>query len=129
VQENNTLEQAKKDQAAGKSPSTQAGRVLLEKRCTTFAKASMVLVTTQQATAIGLSKAPRAGITLAAPKKGKTSAEVRREVAARSPQGAGRPLSAMLARGLSRTQAGTINDKRRSRSKARKTESGIGSRS
>ena len=38
MQENNTLEQAKKDQAAGKSPSTQAGRVLLEKRCTTFAK-------------------------------------------------------------------------------------------
>jgi hypothetical protein len=104
VPENNTLEQQRENQ------STQAGEFVREEMYH-VRESKHGARSTKQATAIGLSKARRAGVTLAAPKKGKTSAEMRRKAGARSPQGLDcareGPLSEMLARGLRRTQAGT----------------------
>jgi len=67
-----TLERAKKDKAEGKAASTQAGE---------FVREEMVHIregkhgarSPQQAIAIGLSKARRAGVDLPPPRKGKTS--------------------------------------------------------
>jgi hypothetical protein len=74
--EKSTIERAKQDTESGKSPSTQAGEFVREEihhvREGVHGARSV-----QQAIAIGLSKARRAGVKLPAPKKG--SSAIRRQ--------------------------------------------------
>ena len=76
--EKETIERAKQDEAGGKSPSTQAGEFVREEihhvREGVHGARSV-----QQAIAIGLSKARRAGVRLPPPKKGAGSGAVRRQ--------------------------------------------------
>ena len=76
--EENAIERARKDAEQGKSASTQAGEFVREEidhvREGVHGARSM-----QQAIAIGLSKARRAGVKLPAPKKGKTTNAVRKQ--------------------------------------------------
>ncbi len=78
--EKETRERAKADKREGKSPSTQAGEYVHEEiehvRAGKHGARS-----TKQAIAIGLSKARRAGVKLAAPKKGKASSKTRKQAA------------------------------------------------
>src|SRR5262249_11246509 len=75
--EKKTLERAKRDKEEGMSPSTQAGEFIREE-IHHVREGKHGARSTKQAIAIGLSKARRAGVKLAAPKKGRASAEVRR---------------------------------------------------
>jgi hypothetical protein len=67
-----TLERAQEDAREGKSPSTQAGEFVKEEM-DHIREGKHGARSPQQAIAIGLSKARRAGVKLAPPKKGKTS--------------------------------------------------------
>jgi len=72
-----TLSRARKDKASGKSASTQAGEFVRE-TIDHVRQGKHGVRSTKQAIAIGLSKARRAGVKLAAPAKGKTSASTRK---------------------------------------------------
>jgi hypothetical protein len=76
--EESVIKKAKKDAEQGKSASTQAGEFVREEihhvREGVHGARSV-----QQAIAIGLSKARRAGVKLPAPKKGRASSAVRRQ--------------------------------------------------
>ena len=72
--EKETLERAAEDKAEGKSASTQAGEFVREE-IEHIREGKHGARSAKQAIAIGLSKARRAGVKLAAPKKGKASAE------------------------------------------------------
>ena len=76
--EKETLERAKKDEQEGKAPSTQAGEFVREEMHH-VREGKHGARSTKQAIAIGLSKARRAGVKLAAPRKGKSSAQVRKK--------------------------------------------------
>ena len=76
--EKETIERAQKDAKEGKSPSTQAGEFVREEM-DHIREGKHGARSTKQAIAIGLSKARRAGVKLAAPKKGKVSEEMRRK--------------------------------------------------
>ena len=76
--EKETLERAEKDREEGKSPSTQAGEFVREE-IHHVREGKHGARSPKQAIAISLSKARRAGVELPAPKKGKTSAAVRRK--------------------------------------------------
>ncbi|MGH9566520.1 MAG: DUF6496 domain-containing protein [Candidatus Angelobacter sp.] len=78
--EKETLERAHEDAREGKSPSTQAGEFVREEM-EHVREGKHGAASTKQAIAIGLSKARRAGVKLAPPKKGKTSARVREQAA------------------------------------------------
>jgi hypothetical protein len=67
--EQETLERAERDKEEGKSPSTQAGEFVREEMHH-VREGKHGARSTQQAIAIGLSKARRAGVKLGAPKKG-----------------------------------------------------------
>ena len=71
-----TIENAKKRKREGKSPSTQAGEFVREE-IHHIREGKHGARSPEQAIAIGLSKARRAGVKLPPPKKGKTSAETR----------------------------------------------------
>src|SRR5438876_10489207 len=73
-----TLERAKRDQAAGKAPSTQAGEFVREEM-DHIREGKHGAASTKQAIAIGLSKARRAGVKLPPPKAGKASAQTRKK--------------------------------------------------
>jgi hypothetical protein len=73
-----TLERARKDKREGKSASTQAGEFVREE-IEHIRAGKHGARSTEQAIAIGLSKARRAGVKLAAPPKGKTSDETREQ--------------------------------------------------
>jgi hypothetical protein len=75
-----TLERAREDAREGKSPSTQAGEFVREE-IHHIREGKHGARSTQQAIAIGLSKARRAGVKLKAPKKGTASARTRRAAA------------------------------------------------
>jgi len=75
--EKQTIERAKKDKAEGKAPSTQAGEFVREEM-DHIREGKHGARSPQQAIAIGLSKARRAGVDLPAPKKGKTSEATRK---------------------------------------------------
>ena len=79
--EKEVVEQAKEDLKEGKSPSTAAGEFVHEE-IEHVREGKHGARSPQQAIAIGLSKARRAGVPLAPPKAGKTS-EATRENAAR----------------------------------------------
>src|SRR5688572_19192424 len=74
--EKQTLENARKRKREGKSPSTQAGEFVREEMHH-IREGKHGARSPEQAIAIGLSKARRAGVNLKAPKKGKASAETR----------------------------------------------------
>jgi hypothetical protein len=73
-----TIERAKEDAAEGKSPSTQAGEFVREEMHH-IREGKHGARSPQQAIAIGLSKARRAGVKLGAPARGKTSSRTRRQ--------------------------------------------------
>ena len=75
--EKETLERAREDKREGKSPSTQAGEFVREEM-DHIREGKHGARSTKQAVAIGLSKARRAGVKLAAPKPGKSSSATRR---------------------------------------------------
>ena len=74
--EKETLERAREDAREGKSPSTQAGEFVREE-IHHIREGKHGAASPQQAIAIGLSKARRAGVKLAPPAPGKTSARTR----------------------------------------------------
>jgi hypothetical protein len=80
VPEKETLARARRDAAAGKSPSTQAGEFVREE-IEHIREGKHGARSTKQAIAIGLSKARRAGVKLPAPKSGRTSARTRHQAA------------------------------------------------
>src|SRR5262249_37948714 len=76
--EKKTIERAERDKREGKAPSTQAGEFVHEE-IEHIREGKHGARSTKQAIAIGLSKARRAGVKLAPPKKGTTSPETRRK--------------------------------------------------
>ena len=76
--EKETLERAEQDKEEGKSPSTQAGEFVREEMHH-IREGKHGARSPRQAIAIGLSKARRAGVRLAAPKRGKASARTRKK--------------------------------------------------
>src|SRR6266404_4864332 len=75
-----TIERAREDESEGKSPSTQAGEFVREEM-EHIREGEHGARSPQQAIAIGLSKARRAGVKLPPPKKGKASARTRQQAA------------------------------------------------
>src|ERR1041384_1647205 len=78
--EKETLECAEEDKREGKAPSTQAGEFVKEE-IEHVREGKPGAQSTKQAIAIGLSKARRAGVRLAAPKKGKASKKTSEQAA------------------------------------------------
>src|SRR6186713_2494528 len=76
--EQETIERAREDAREGKSPSTQAGEFVREEM-EHIREGKHGARSPQQAIAIGLSKARRAGVRLPPPKKGAASKETRRK--------------------------------------------------
>ena len=74
--EKQTVDRAREDARRGKSPSTQAGEFVREEM-EHVREGKHGARSPQQAIAIGLSKARRAGVRLPPPKKGKTSEKTR----------------------------------------------------
>ncbi len=72
-----TIERAREDKSEGKAPTTQAGEFVREE-IEHIRRGKHGARSTKQAIAIGLSKARRAGVKLAAPKKGTTSERTRK---------------------------------------------------
>jgi Family of unknown function (DUF6496) len=78
--EKEVVERARRDALEGKAPSTQAGEFVREE-FEHVREGKHGARSPQQAIAIGLSKARRAGVKLPLPKKGRTSAKTRRQAA------------------------------------------------
>jgi Family of unknown function (DUF6496) len=76
--EKETLERAERDKEQGKSPSTQAGEFIREEMHH-IREGKHGASSPQQAIAIGLSKARRAGVKLGPPKRGRSSAKIRKQ--------------------------------------------------
>jgi hypothetical protein len=74
--EKETIERAREDAREGKSPSTQAGEFVREEMHH-IREGKHGAASTKQAIAIGLSKARRSGVKLAAPSRGRASASTR----------------------------------------------------
>ncbi len=97
-----TLERAHRDEEEGKSPSTQAGEFVREEMHH-VREGKHGARSPEQAIAIGLSKARRAGVKLRPPKSAATSAVTRRKAArdsARGRSGRGRPKSSKRSRAV-----------------------------
>src|SRR6266436_3553541 len=73
-----TMERAAEDKREGKAPTTQAGEFVREEMHH-IREGKHGAQSTKQAIAIGLSKARRAGVKLAAPKKGRATSQVRKK--------------------------------------------------
>jgi hypothetical protein len=73
-----TIERARKDAREGKAPSTQAGEFVREE-FEHIREGKHGARSTEQAIAIGLSKARRAGVKLPPPDKGQASAQTRKQ--------------------------------------------------
>src|SRR6266404_9325999 len=76
--EKETIRKAQKDKREGKAPSTQAGEFVHEE-IEHIREGKHGARSTQQAIAIGLSKARRAGVKLPPPSAGRTSASTRKQ--------------------------------------------------
>jgi hypothetical protein len=92
-----TLERAEQDKREGKSPSTQAGEFVREE-IHHIREGKHGAASAKQAIAIGLSKARRAGVDLAAPKKGSVSEKTRKSAVRDSSRGHSRRKKAVSAR-------------------------------
>jgi hypothetical protein len=75
--ERKTIQRAQQDKREGKAPTTQAGAFVREE-IERVRKGKHGARSTEQAIAIGLSKARRAGVKLPPPPKGRTSEKTRR---------------------------------------------------
>jgi hypothetical protein len=84
--EKETLKRARQDAAEGKSPSTQAGEFVREE-IEHIREGKHGARSAKQAIAIGLSKARRAGVPLAVPKKGAVPEETRSRAIADNAKG------------------------------------------
>jgi hypothetical protein len=84
--EKKTIERAAKDKRQGKAASTQAGEFVREE-VHHIREGKHGARSAKQAIAIGLSKARRAGVKMAAPKKGSVSEETRRKAEQDTEQG------------------------------------------
>ena len=84
--EKETLERAEEDKREGKSPSTQAGEFVREE-IHHIREGKHGAASSKQAIAIGLSKARRAGVDLAPPKKGTVSEKTRKAAQSDSSRG------------------------------------------
>jgi hypothetical protein len=78
--EKKTIERARRDARQGKAPTTQAGEFIREE-IHHVREGKHGARSTKQLIAIGLSKARRAGVKLAPPKKGTASARTRKQAA------------------------------------------------
>src|SRR5687768_3551180 len=76
--EKRTIERARKDKREGKSASTQAGEFVREE-IHHIREGKHGARSTEQAIAIGLSKARRSGVKLGAPKRGQARASTRKQ--------------------------------------------------
>jgi hypothetical protein len=76
--EKRTIRRAREDERAGKPATTQAGEFVREE-LEHVREGKHGVKNRKQAIAIGLSKARRAGVKLAAPRKGKASAATRKK--------------------------------------------------
>lgn len=114
--EEEAVERAREDAHEGKSPSTQAGEFVREE-IEHVREGKHGARSPQQAIAIGLSKARRAGVKLPPPRRGSVSAKVRKQAArdtARGRSGARRPSKTR-----SRAVSGVLRrESRRSASKS-----------
>src|ERR1043166_3934805 len=72
-----TIERARKDRRAGKAPTTQAGEFVREE-IEKIRRGAHGARSPEQAIAIGLSKARRAGVPLRPPRKGQAKERTRR---------------------------------------------------
>ena len=91
--EKKTLKRARRDARGGKGPGTQAGEFVREEM-EHIRKGKHGARSTKQAIAIGLSKARRAGVRLAPPKRGTTSEKTRKSAERAYQKGqAGTPVS------------------------------------
>src|SRR6266581_4649056 len=75
-----TIEKARNDKQLGKAPTTQAGEFVREE-IHRIRRGEHGARSPEQAIAIGLSKARRAGVALSPPKKGKAKAPTRKSAA------------------------------------------------
>jgi hypothetical protein len=101
--EKKTLERAREDARQGKAPSTQAGEFVREEM-EHIREGKHGARSPQQAIAIGLSKARRAGVKLPPPRKGKASGSTRARAARdyeRGQQGSARKPSSRRSRAVS----------------------------
>jgi hypothetical protein len=80
VPEKRTLDRARADRRAGKAPATQAGEFIRE-QIDQIRRGRHGARSTQQAIAIGLSQARRAGVDLPPPRAGKASSKTRKRAA------------------------------------------------
>ena len=109
--EKKTTQRARRDRRQGKSASTQAGEFVREE-IEHVREGEHGARSAKQAIAIGLSKARRAGVKLAAPGKGKTSSRTRRQAerdldrgSAKRSGGAKKKTSASRSRGAKKALA------------------------
>jgi len=114
--EKKTVERAREAKREGKSPSTQAGEFVREE-IHHIREGKHGASSPEQAIAIGLSKARRAGVDLDAPEKGEASEETR-DRAKRDLKTGDRPRRKPSAK---RSRASTRRLKRKSRSAASKS--------
>jgi len=104
-----TMERARRAQRQGKSPSTAAGEFVREEM-EHIRQGKHGARSTKQAIAIGLSKARRSGVRLAAPKRGRTSSRTRQQAErdlqkGRSAKSSGRKRSVSPRRSRASTNA------------------------
>ncbi len=100
--EEEAVERAREDKREGKSPSTQAGEFVREE-IEHVREGKHGARSPQQAIAIGLSKARRAGVKLPPPRKGSVSARIRKQAMRDSQRGrsGGRRVSGRRSRAVS----------------------------
>ena len=110
-----TIERARADRRAGKSPSTQAGEFVREE-IDKIRHDKHGARSARQAIAIGLSEAQRAGVDLPPPKRGRTSERTRKSAQYAYDAGQGkrktrrRPrVSRAVSRALKREPHGTVS--------------------
>jgi hypothetical protein len=111
--EEKTKERARRDAAQGKSPTTQAGEFVREE-IHHVREGKHGARSSKQAIAIGLSKARRAGVDLAAPRKGKTSTRTRRSAQRAYARGHGASAARPPSRKRSRATSAALRRERHS---------------
>ena len=110
--EREVLERVQKDKDQGKSPSTQAGEFVREEMHH-IREGKHGARSPQQAVAIGLSKARRAGVPLPSPRKGRVSEKTRKQ-ARRESKNAKRSKSRQPSRARSRATLNALRHEGRS---------------
>ncbi len=129
--ERRTVEKARKDKRAGKSTTTQAGEFVHEE-IRKVRRGEHGARSPQQAIAIGLSKARRAGVALRPPRKGTAKASTRKSAEYEAGQGKRKPrrrprvsraVSRVLKREPRSTASRTALSKQTQRAASRRTAS------